>query len=681
MFNFINSLALPLLAAALIPIILHLLNRQKLKTIPFSSIKFLKELQSKRIRQVKIYQILIILIRMLFIIFLVLAFARPTLKSLFSSTLKGARTTAVILLDNSLSMQARTSVQSNFEKATNLVQQVLSSYQDQDQVFIITGDLNSEQPIQINFNESFELSQLKVSNFNFNFGLAVQKSAQLFAEFPNFNKELILISDARQPAKSVSDSSVSLLKKLQAKVFLIKVSFDEPFENLSLDSAAILSGLIELHQPVRLQALIRNQGDESKESYISLFNGPNRLAMQLVKIAPHATKSVELVFSPNTTGQYDLVLELDDDHLLLDNNYYLTLDIPKEIRILYVYHKTEPEVLAALQTISAKGNFRITPVKFSEWLAQPLSEYQLLIFDDPVNMGQAPVNILNQFLKMGKNLVVIPGLSSSLTEYNQLLERLTLKKPFIDFQKRQSDDQFFSLKQTSAGWRLLKPVFQPNVEQVELPVFYQYFKMRKMGTLLFEFSNGDPLLQILDAKAKGKVFLLSSGLSHQWGNFPLHGLFVPFLHQLLAMATYTVDENLQTQIGRPLTITLPQVKMKGNFQLIKPDQQKVNIIPEQTDYGLTFTFEGFGQPGHYKIANDGQSLKTFAVNLNSAEWQEPFLNLKQIRPDLIQLSAEDFNAQTLSKARIGRELWPWFLGLALLMLALEMWLIRKLEQG
>lgn len=681
MLNFINGLALPLLAAALIPVILHLLNRQKLKTIPFSSIKFLKELQSKRIRQVKIYQILIILIRMLFIIFLVLAFARPTLKSLFSSNLKGARTTAVILLDNSLSMQARTSVQSNFEKATTLIQQVLNSYQEQDQVFVITGDLDSEQLTQFNYNESLELSQLKVSNFNFNFGLALKKTAQLFSEFPNFNKELILISDGRIPAKTVSDSSVSLLKKRQVRMFFLKVSSDEPFENLSLDSAAISSGLIELHQPVGIQALIHNQGDETKESYLSLFNGQNRLALQLVKIPPHTTKPVKLAFSPNSPGQYDLILELDDDHLLADNNFYLTLNIPEEIRILYVHNQAEPEVLAALQTISAKSNFRISVVKYSEWLAQPLSEYQLLILDDPVNLGEASLNILNQFLKMGKNLVVVPGFGSSLTEYNQLLERLTLKKPFIDFQKQQAPDQFFSLKQTSDGWRLLKPVFQPNVKQVELPVFYQYFKMRKIGRPLFDFSNGDPLLQTIDTRAKGKIFLLSSGLSHQWGNFPFHGLFVPFLHQLFAMATYSADENLQTQVGKPLTITLAQVELKGNFRLIKPDQQKLNLIPEQTDYGLSFTFEGFRQPGHYKITNEGKILKTFAVNLNPAEWREPYLDLKQIRPDLIQLSSGDFNTQSLIKARIGKELWPWFLTLALLMLALEMWLIRKLEQG
>ena len=202
-----------------------------------------------------------------------------------------------------------------------------------------------------------------------------------------------------------------------------------------------------------------------------------------------------------------------------------------------------------------------------------------------------------------------------------------------------------------------------------------------MGRVLFEFSNGDPFLQILKSNVKGQLYLLSTGLSRQWSDFPLKGLFVPFLHQLFALTTFNVEENLQIRIGQPLTITLPQIELSGNFQLIKPDEQKVNIIPEQTDVGLSFSFEGFNQPGHYKIAGADQILKTIAVNLDAREWQEPFLNLQEIRSDVSIFTARDFTPRTLKKARLGKELWSYFLMLALLMLMIEMWLIRKLEQG
>ena len=52
--TFLNPLVLLGLAAAAIPVLLHLLNLRKLKTIEFSSLRFLKELQKTKIRRLKL---------------------------------------------------------------------------------------------------------------------------------------------------------------------------------------------------------------------------------------------------------------------------------------------------------------------------------------------------------------------------------------------------------------------------------------------------------------------------------------------------------------------------------------------------------------------------------------------------------------------------------------------------
>ncbi|APF17460.1 BatA domain-containing protein [Caldithrix abyssi] len=682
MFNFINGLVLPVIAAALIPLILHLLNRQKLKTLPFSSIKFLKELQSKRIRQVKIYQILIILIRMLFIVFLVLTFARPALNTFFSAPLSGARTTSVILLDNSLSMQTRSHVQSHFEKSVNILRKILNTFNESDHVAVITGDLDTGAPLQYNYNESFEFSQLKVSNFSFDLGHALLLARQWLEKFPNYNKEIIIISDGRIPRNVLSDSALSILKNVAARVYEINVSSPAQADiNLSVDTAYVASRLIDLQQPVRVAAVVQNLGEEEKESSISLYDKQNRLAMQLVTIPPQSAKNVELFFSPHRASQYDLTLELDDDPLLADNHYYLSLNIPAEIRALYVQNRPGIEISAALQALSARTNLKITEVSAANWLAEPLSEYQLLVFDDPLNINEMQLGILSQFLNSGKSIIFIPGLSSSLSDYNHILERLVQKKPFLELVKSAAVGQFFTLKQTLAGNQLLEPVFRKKMTEVQWPHFYQYFKLRKAGDVLFEFSNGDPFVQMVKKRGRGNVFVLSSGLTGQWSDFPLRGLYIPFLHQLFALATHNAEEDNQFLIGQPVTITVPQIELQRNFQLQKPDEEVVSIIPEQTDFGLIFSFDGFAQPGHYRILQDGKLIKSFAVNLNAREWKRPFVKLESIRPDVVRLNAEDFSEKSLLKARLGRELWPVFLTLALLMLALEMWLIRKLEQG
>jgi uncharacterized membrane protein len=95
--TFLNPAILFGLLAASIPILIHLLNLRKLKKIEFSTLIFLKELQKNKIRKIKIKQWLLLLLRVLLILFIVLAFARPTLKSIaIGGTASTAKTSAVL---------------------------------------------------------------------------------------------------------------------------------------------------------------------------------------------------------------------------------------------------------------------------------------------------------------------------------------------------------------------------------------------------------------------------------------------------------------------------------------------------------------------------------------------------------------------------------------------------------
>jgi hypothetical protein len=78
--TFLNPFVLFGLAAAAIPILLHVFNLRKLQTIEFSTLSFLKELQKTKIRRLKLRQLLLLFLRTLLVILIVLAFSRPTMK-------------------------------------------------------------------------------------------------------------------------------------------------------------------------------------------------------------------------------------------------------------------------------------------------------------------------------------------------------------------------------------------------------------------------------------------------------------------------------------------------------------------------------------------------------------------------------------------------------------------------
>ena len=68
MFSFLNAGFLLAAAAALIPLIIHLFSKRKVKLIEFSSLKHLKAMQRRQVRRLKIRQLLLLILRMLIIL-------------------------------------------------------------------------------------------------------------------------------------------------------------------------------------------------------------------------------------------------------------------------------------------------------------------------------------------------------------------------------------------------------------------------------------------------------------------------------------------------------------------------------------------------------------------------------------------------------------------------------------
>ena len=679
MLNFINSLVLPLLAAALIPLLLHLLNRKKLKVIPFSSVRFLKELQNKRLRQIKLYQILIIIVRMLFIIFLVLTFARPAVRYFFTAGGGNARTTAVIILDDSYSMQTQSGMQSYFDRAKESLKTILKSFNKRDNVTVLIPLADSLRRFLISEDNPFPFARIKAGNFSPNFSASLFEAENIFTRFPNYNRELYLISDGRISEMALSDSARHVFKRLKARVYYVPIATGIPFNNVSIDTASIRSRLLELQKPVAVSVTLENHSSDDKQVTISLFDGSRRLAMQLTTIPGKNKRQVTLHFSPNHAGFFPLKLEIDDDDLLIDNTYFLSLFIPEEIPILYVQNQTPVALSEALNTLSAQTTLKIKQSNYDRWYGEPLSDYRLLVLNDPPQISQTFLTHLQQYLSSGHDVILIPGEQATQTDYNRLTRELLGQNMFQELIKAQNEGQFFALNITAVGNVLLSDLFQERPRKISWPPFYQYFKIRPQGKILLRFANGDPFLCRVPVRKNSRFWLFSAGLTLPWSRFPFSGIFVPFLHRIFSLAANSEQSNAIYLVGQPISVYLNKSMPHGNFQLAPPEGTPLDIIPRQSVRGLRFDFDGFSQPGHYKILQNKIPIQLFAVNLSAREWAKPYVDFRKLRSDVHEIPPQKLSIKSLKTARSGRELWPYFLILALLMLFLEMFLIRKLE--
>src|SRR3954452_13648605 len=134
--EFANPGLLAGVAAASIPIVIHLLNRRKFRETRWAAMRFLLAAIRKNQRRVRIEQWLLLALRTLLILLVVAAMAKPFLEA-FGNVIAGRRTHRVLVLDASLSMGYTNGGTSRFDQAKALASQLVKDSRRGDAVSLV----------------------------------------------------------------------------------------------------------------------------------------------------------------------------------------------------------------------------------------------------------------------------------------------------------------------------------------------------------------------------------------------------------------------------------------------------------------------------------------------------------------------------------------------------------------
>src|SRR5688572_24725354 len=114
------------LAALAIPIIIHLVFRQRPKKVELGTLRFLRVVLEHHARRRRVMRWLLLALRLACVALLVLLFARPYLLALASS---GAKETVVVLIDRSASMELKQDGVRAIDRAVAEVRELLNQTQ------------------------------------------------------------------------------------------------------------------------------------------------------------------------------------------------------------------------------------------------------------------------------------------------------------------------------------------------------------------------------------------------------------------------------------------------------------------------------------------------------------------------------------------------------------------------
>lgn len=305
-----------LLAVAL-PILIHLLNRRKFRVVDWAAMEFLLDADKKNRRRIRLENLLLLLLRCLAVLLIGLLLARPFLPTnVTAGLLEAAQFERIVLLDDSLSMQARAGNESAWELARrrliDLTNSLVQERADNSLTLILTS-----QPDRRVFNVA-PLTTATVDEINAaierldagdgvaNLPAALQElDRYLRSQPPNVNRVVYLLTDLRERdwkvAGNASDNSPPALLANAAKsaqgCYIIDAGDDDD-RNLTITEVRPEGTLVQGVQSA-FDVLVTNQGQAAANGVRVKFSAEGALPLETTidRIAADETASVRFNFT------------------------------------------------------------------------------------------------------------------------------------------------------------------------------------------------------------------------------------------------------------------------------------------------------------------------------------------------------------------------------------------------
>lgn len=677
--KFANPQFLWALFSIAIPILIHLFHFKRFKTVYFTNVRFLRELKKETQSRSKLRQLLILLFRCLALAALVFAFAQPYFPTPFTSQ-KGERAIS-IYIDNSFSMESQGESSSLLELAKKHALDIVKSYKNTDRFQLITNELEARQMQWLTIDQFSErLGDISVSPTITTLDKIILRQQESIKEAQK-DGSIYLISDFQR-----TTSNLEKVKSDTSKAYHFIHLIAGINDNVSIDSVWFESPYREVDEPDNLSFSVQNYSNKRFDNLpVKLRLGNAEKGIESISAGPDSSLNAKLSFSTSTKGFQSGELSLNDFPVTFDDKFYFSYRLPDKINILAINGSEESPFLE--QLFSTKSLFNLVNAAETGLDYSSLNSQDLIILNEPLKISSGLVLELEKFVNKGGSLLLFPNLDSSPNDINRLCDAFGATK----YRSK------ITLNQKVASLNIAHPiysdVFERKQESIDLPSVNEYFKFVTLPNAqedrLMTLQNGDNFLSSYTIE-KGKFYCSAVPLRESASNFPKHAMFIPTLYKV---GLYSINAgSLYYTLGVDNAITLGALNQTGDKPLsIKSIQGDFEFIPENRiiDGKVSlFVNKVKLEAGNYKIMQGDSLISYVSFNYNRAEsnpsvYTESELTSKINLAGLSKATYTDGSGNDLPGEMLltdqGKQLWKWFIILALIFLGVETLLIRFMK--
>ncbi len=657
------------------------------------------------------------------ILFLVLAFAKPFERGYLSGAGEGVRSTILLVLDDSFSMEARSDSGTVFDEAKKKLIQTLSILNDKDEIYFTTTSKLGRENGKIFYDNKDALidsvNHCKISPATHDLDYILYFSDKILSSSSNTFKEFFLYTDGQKSTFVNTNGSPVKIDNSENTKHNIVLCGKNPANNISIDTINITSKIFQKNKPIKLKATVTNHNNfDTKDVSLNLIlEGTKKTPFEkTVDIQANSSVDMEFSFTPESTGFGGGFIELTsssssgitkDDEIVSDNKRYFSYKIPDKIKILAVsgidkdldYIKlalTSSEDLSKDSTGSKSLYFEIKHINENEllnWMDNTKDKNDCILIINKKSFSQQEADKLFDYVQNGGGLLLYPGDNTDINNYNSIL--------FKKFDLFGIDGTF--------GSKNGNEVFKFDKVDLDHPVFEGIFKVReedqttilkespsvKSGFNLIGGINAIPLIKLNNERnflveytsGKGRILFYSVASDMNYSDFPSKNIFPPItIRSILYLANInTLKESIA---GSDYFIDLSNERIKDkDTLLLTPLNETKNItrIPVYNKQDIINLKDETNYLSNYSLSNTGNAILEFPCNFDKRETIPDKLNETglaglfeknyKIKANIITPGKEFITS--LQQVRSGRELWKYFLIIAVIFLLLEL-IISKL---
>jgi hypothetical protein len=655
------------LAAAGLPYLIHRIGKRRAVPVRFAAMQLLLRSERRVHAHRRLREILLLLVRTAAAASLPFIFARPFSEQTTDLPVISLDSqAAVLILDDSASMQRSGGVGSLFARAKARVQGLARQFPSDSELALLVTSAGSAPRIgelePDRARVALAIERTTCSSRPADFTAAMRQASLILAGSNKAHRRIYLFTDLQATGW---EDGAGLPTENPPEVIVDDVSAGAPWDNRAIVEARVEPSA-ESPGSIAVTVEIADYSKQGRSGLgVTLRVDGSAVAQGTVDLMPggHARKRFLHSLPMGGASAHNLVVEIDGDAFTLDDRRQMHFEMARTVRVLAVdgdprTSRNEDEAFFFDTALRNGVTSALVTTKLADDVSpDSLSAYTVVAL---LNVAAPPpplASALERFVEGGGGLFISVGDRVDASLWNERMGKL-LPQPLglVRTAAAVPGQRAGETLDERPAERLLpldkrNPLLAVFPEQGEGLVSARFFKymllepVRDTGArrVVLRYESGAPALVEHDV-GKGKVMLLTTTVDRDWTDLPIRAGFLPLLRESVRHLVGAGDDDGSATllVGEPRLLTF-----SGDAQTLevtRPDGSVWVSRREQAGSSRGVQYDGTDQIGLYRVriaGSDGtfvaQTGQDFAVNLDPRE-SDPARLAPDKRPDRIAVS-------------------------------------------